>query len=289
MRHFVPESLHFIIMTVEEIIQKALGNEYAGDYKLEASGFSSVYLVSGKSAKYIVKIYDKIGISMSEANGLNALKENQAKVPEVISCGDQYIAMEYILKGNPQRNDLIEMLIRLYSNKAEQFGYTMDNTIGSLIQKNKLCHTFHDFFWKYRLLPRFEQAVRNGFFKEKDADVFYDIYLSFLSRYDFSYSCLVHGDLWNGNVLASSNGYYIIDPSVAYSNPGQDLAMLALFGSPLTSGDLAYIFEAVTGLKDFPARISFFQLYPLLVHINLFGSSYTSRFRNALKDCGGNL
>jgi fructosamine-3-kinase len=82
----------------------------------------------------------------------------------------------------------------------------------------------------------------------------------------------VHGDLWSGNVLFSGSEAYLIDPSVAYSLPEQDFAMLELFGSPLTMDDYR-------SLRDIPVdllkrRIEFFQLYPLLVHVALFGGSY---------------
>ncbi|HNL01934.1 MAG TPA: fructosamine kinase family protein, partial [Leptospiraceae bacterium] len=74
----------------------------------------------------------------------------------------------------------------------------------------------------------------------------------------------------------------LIDPSVSYSHPEQDLAMLELFGSPLSSSDLDLLARE-TGL---PAgrieRRDFFQLYPLLVHVNLFGASYVSQARRAI-------
>ena len=83
---------------------------------------------------------------------------------------------------------------------------------------------------------------------------------------------LVHGDLWSGNVLFTTQGPAIIDPAVYRHYPEVDLAMLTLFGSP---GEA--FFEAYwngSAPADWPRREALFQLYPLLNHLLMFGSGY---------------
>ena len=97
---------------------------------------------------------------------------------------------------------------------------------------------------------------------------------------------LIHGDLWSGNLVVGSKGRcYLIDPSLAYGNPEQDLAMLALFGSCLSLQQKEDIAENFGVGVNFYERIAFWQIYPLLVHVNIFGSSYLGQLRTAMNSC----
>jgi fructosamine-3-kinase len=85
---------------------------------------------------------------------------------------------------------------------------------------------------------------------------------------------LLHGDLWSGNFMFSKNkGVYIFDPACYYGNREMDIAMTTLFGGFKPSFYHAYNqeFPLEKGWED---RIGYCNLYPLLVHANLFGSSY---------------
>jgi fructosamine-3-kinase len=89
---------------------------------------------------------------------------------------------------------------------------------------------------------------------------------------------LLHGDLWAGNVHWAANGLvYLIDPAVHGGHRETDLAMLALFGCPLLDRVLA-AYQEVTPLADgWPDRVPLHQLFPLLVHTELFGGGYAGR------------
>jgi fructosamine-3-kinase len=89
--------------------------------------------------------------------------------------------------------------------------------------------------------------------------------------------CLVHGDLWWGNVLWGVDGRaWLIDPSVHGGHAEEDLAMLALFGALPTR--LVDAYGERNPLADgWEERVELFQLYPLLVHTVLFGGGYRSR------------
>jgi fructosamine-3-kinase len=84
----------------------------------------------------------------------------------------------------------------------------------------------------------------------------------------------LHGDLWQGNVLADSHGRpWLIDPSAYGGHREVDLAMLALFGSP--SPIVLASYGEVAPLADgWQERVGLYQLLPLLVHALLFGGSY---------------
>ena len=85
---------------------------------------------------------------------------------------------------------------------------------------------------------------------------------------------LIHGDLWSGNFITNEEGLpCLIDPAVGYAPREMDLAMMKLFG-----GFPEQVFEEYDEIfpleKGFQERIPIWQLYYLLVHLNIFGSSY---------------
>ncbi|HYH61213.1 MAG TPA: fructosamine kinase family protein, partial [Solirubrobacterales bacterium] len=83
----------------------------------------------------------------------------------------------------------------------------------------------------------------------------------------------LHGDLWSGNVLTTTDGAYLIDPAAYGGHREVDLAMLRLFGSPSQRIFDAYE-EAVPLAEGHAERVELWQLMPLLVHALLFGGSY---------------
>jgi len=84
----------------------------------------------------------------------------------------------------------------------------------------------------------------------------------------------VHGDLWSGNVLITGEGQpCLIDPAVYYGHREMDLAFSKLFGG--FDSVFYESYESVFPLAPgFDQRIGVYNLYPLLVHLNLFGASY---------------
>jgi fructosamine-3-kinase len=92
----------------------------------------------------------------------------------------------------------------------------------------------------------------------------------------------LHGDLWGGNVLADEQGApCLIDPAVYGGHREVDLAMLRLFGGADPRCFAAYdeTWPLAPGHED---RVRLYQLYPLLVHVNLFGGSYVQSVESAL-------
>ncbi|WP_022916197.1 fructosamine kinase family protein [Ruania albidiflava] len=86
----------------------------------------------------------------------------------------------------------------------------------------------------------------------------------------------LHGDLWSGNLMWTTDGVVLIDPAACGGHPEADLAMLELFGAPHLEEILAGYGEVAELAPDWRARIGLHQLFPLLVHALLFGGSYAS-------------
>ncbi len=97
---------------------------------------------------------------------------------------------------------------------------------------------------------------------------------------------LLHGDLWGGNVHMTDDGAAIIDPSVYHGHREVDLAMAELFGGFGPGFHAAYDRAWPLPPGYDPTRRAIYQLYYLLVHVNLFGGSYLGRTRSTLRTAG---
>ena len=97
---------------------------------------------------------------------------------------------------------------------------------------------------------------------------------------------LLHGDLWSGNFMTGTDGSVkLIDPAVYFGFREMDLAMSKLFGG-FDSSFYKFYHEEFPLENGLEKRVDICNLYPLLVHVNLFGGHYAnevdaivSRFR----------
>jgi fructosamine-3-kinase len=85
---------------------------------------------------------------------------------------------------------------------------------------------------------------------------------------------LLHGDLWSGNYAVTQAGEPIIfDPAVYYGDREADLAMTELFGGFSQRFYAAYN-ETWPLDSGYQLRKTFYNLYHILNHFNMFGGGY---------------
>jgi fructosamine-3-kinase len=223
----------------------------------------------------------------AEARGLAWLGEAGAlRVPAVLAQGPDFLVLENIRCGRP-RHDHDERLGRglaaLHAFGAPGFGLDHDNFIGRLDQWNGPLASWADFYRARRLEPQLRMAVDAGRASTAMRRGF-DRILPRLAELvgPCERPARLHGDLWGGNAIVDERGEpCLIDPAVYGGHREVDLAMMKLFG-----GFGARIFAAYD--EAFPlapgheARVSLYQLYFLMVHVNLFGGSYVSQVEHAL-------
>ena len=93
---------------------------------------------------------------------------------------------------------------------------------------------------------------------------------------------LLHGDLWSGNVISGPAGNpVVIDPAIYFGNREAEIAFTRLFGGFDEDFYKSYQgnYPLIPGFED---RCDLYNLYPLLVHANLFGSSYLNAVRGII-------
>lgn len=276
-------------------VGRAVDRDVMGLVASGSSGFSATYRITfdnGSSAFVKARSDDLVGVFREEADGLRWLAETRAvRVPEVLAVRDEdpttdrFLVLTWVdqhLPAPDHDEQLGRDLARLHRSGAPAFGLDHDNFIADLNQSNQQHDSWAGFYATERLEPLARQAVNLGLLPPGAASVF-DRLLERMRDLvgPAEPPARLHGDLWRGNVLAGVRGEpWLIDPAVYGGHREMDLAMMQLFGGfgPRCFAAYAEAFPLSEGHED---RLALYQLYPLLVHVLLFGESYASSAMHA--------
>jgi len=226
----------------------------------------------------------------AEARGLNLLRETGTiRVPEVVAYGQNYqksyLILEYISSTEAKPDfwpHFGASVASLHSQSHSQFGLAFNNYVGSLSQNNSYCENGVDFFIERRLKVQAGLALYNGEISQSLFDKFNRLYELLPSLLPDEKPALLHGDLWSGNYLVDDQGSAtLVDPAVYYGNREAEIAFTHLFGGFQPDFYQGYT-EAMPLGNDFQERIPIYNLYPLMVHVNLFGSGYLGAVERTL-------
>ena len=226
-----------------------------------------------------------------EARGLALLGQaGVIDVPQVLHLDEDeehaFLMLSYIdsaQEANDFWDDFGERLAALHRTHAEKFGLDHDNYMGSLYQRNSQHDDWVEFFIMERLEPQIKLAREDGNLSRNDVTAFERLYKKLDSIFPETQPSLVHGDLWSGNFMVNHEGRAcLIDPAAYYGHPEIDIAMSTLFGGFSNRFHEAYNRHNPLE-KGWRYRLPVYNLYPLMVHVNLFGGSYLSSVRQTLR------
>lgn len=241
--------------------------------------------------RYFVKSNRDIpGIFQAESDGLRAIAATESfRVPEVIGLGEtesgtQFLVLEFICpSSSPPENfgrQFGRQLAQLHraNHQETRFGFPDDNFIGSTAQKNAWHQDWVEFFAVQRLGFQLKLANKKGL-ATPELNRMCDKLILRLDRFISSSTdstALIHGDLWSGNYLVSSDGApVLIDPATYFGNRESEFGMTKLFGGFNPEFYHAYN-DAYPLTEGWEQRVEIYQLYHLLNHLNIFGTSYIS-------------
>jgi fructosamine-3-kinase len=286
-------------LSEQEIIQKILqeGLKKTGEINSikHLSGgciHHTVKVVCGKENLF-VKWNDASFLEMflTEARGLKVLKESkQIDIPEVYAVGSNnehaYLVLPFIEQGLPSKNywsDFGLCLSELHKHTRDGYGLAFVNFIGTLPQLNSNDESWIHFFIEKRLKPQITMAKDAGKLTEKHVGDFNLLIRKLPGILIEERPALLHGDLWSGNVLTSERGnVFLVDPAVYYGHREIEIAFTLLFGG-FDEKFYASYFENYPVEKGFEERADIYNIYPLLVHLNLFGGGYLNQVLQVLK------
>jgi protein-ribulosamine 3-kinase len=218
-----------------------------------------------------------------EKEGLELIaRQKIIKTPEVIACfeeeGYQFLLMEWIREG--EKNPVFwkkfgEQLAALHQVTCEHFGYTGNNYMGSVPQSNSLSDNWTGFFILERIEPLLKHCTGKQLLPAAYRAAIEKLYPVLPGIFSNAIKpALLHGDLWSGNFICNENSEpVLIDPAVYFGHPSVDLSMTTLFG-----GFSPGFYQAYNHHFPFPSNYKeqwdICLLYPLLIHLFLFGKSY---------------
>jgi fructosamine-3-kinase len=271
---------------LERALARRFGAEVLGAERLSGGDINDAFAVTlGGGRRLFVKTNDRSppGMFDAEARGLAWLAEARAiRLPEVLGASapgePPFLALELVREGARRPSfdeELGRSLAALHRFGAAHFGLDHDNFIGSLPQSNHPRASWVDFFRAQRLEPQLSLALSSGRADTAMRRGFERLF-SRLSELEGPEEppARLHGDLWAGNLHVDESGApCLIDPAAYAGHREMDLAMMRLFGGYSERTFSAYdeVFPLADGVEE---RVGLHQLYPLMVHVNLFGGGY---------------
>lgn len=272
---------------------------------LEASGYVSSYtLVRRSSSESQEMLTIEVGRKLlflkcskqseakdrfrSEYEGLKALEKAGINIPANLNRGESgeyaWLLMEFVPNGSPNstsEKELGRQIALLHTSQAAKYGWESDNFIATLPQFNASDHHWWRFYGQQRLLPQVEMAGTK--LPEQLKKRIRTVVQFGNDVFPAEKPSLCHGDLWSGNVLHAENGkVYFIDPAIYVGHREMDMGMTLLFGGFGKSFYESYQTHFPLE-RNWLKRVPITTLYPLLVHVNLFGESYIQKLEAALR------
>lgn len=289
--------MYYLTEVITNRIEAQLGQNVVDVTPVSGGDINDARLIKTQSGQsFFVKINSgeqAFPMFQVEAKGLDILRSAvppQISIPEFVACDQTgesaFLLLEYIPTGTPLSGFWATFgngLARMHQNSRDHFGLDHANFIGRLPQSNTDHADWPSFYTHERLMPQGKLAYEQNLFDLNDMQYLERLCKQLGDLYPTEPPALVHGDLWNGNYLVHANGKAVlIDPAVAYSHREMDLAMTKLFGGfPqefYSAYDASYPLE-----QGWEERLPFGQLYYLLVHLNMFGSSYLPAVKRIIK------
>ena len=261
--------------------------------RVHGGSINESFFVETNKNKYFIKCHPnspKHFFSM-EAKGLQYIKNTGTiSVPEVLAYSDEkeaaFLVLEWI-EGQETVNTqalLGRQLAAMHEHAVEKHGFSQDTYSGILPQPNGLYDNWLEYYRDRRLRAQLELGMENNTITGKRREKM-DQLLESLGNWipeDMKPSYL-HGDLWNGNWMAGSGGRpYLIDPSFLFGDRHFEIAFTELFGGFSQAFYRAYS-DRYSLDPLYHERKPLYQLYYLLVHINLFGEVYGTQVDRVLK------
>ncbi|MBK3576995.1 fructosamine kinase family protein [Streptomyces sp. MBT65] len=253
---------------------------------------TEVALDGGRSV--VVKGDEAPGAVRAEAAGLRWLADaGTVRVPTVRGQDANWLVTDRVPTGPPSARAAVRFgrdLAALHASGAPAFGAPppggpTDAYIGLAPMRNVPTAEWPNWYAGQRVLPYLRRAVDGG---TLDADEGRTVERVCERLPELAGPAeppaRLHGDLWDGNVLWGTDGHvWLIDPAAHGGHRETDLAMLHLFGCPHLPEVLDGYQDSAPLAPDWTDRIGLHQLFPLLVHVVLFGRGYAERALSAAR------
>lgn len=284
-----------MVQRLTQLIKGVLSNQVLGVEPLSGGSVGKVFLIRLEDGEEVVAKVDESGVSRLDLEGkmLEYLSfHSHLPVPKVIHSSTTLLILRRIRGRNyftkKGEEHAAELLADLHNIHADYYGFEYDTLIGGLHQPNPRSAQWLDFFRENRLHFMAQEAYTNG---QLPKDVFARLerlcekleeYLS-----EPEQPSLIHGDAWAGNILSEKDRITgFIDPAIYFADPEIELAFTTLFRTFGSNFFGRYQEFRIIHPEFMEVRRHIYNLYPLLVHVRLFGGSYLNSVSQTLTRFG---
>lgn len=277
---------------VAEGIEAHLGERLVSARPMGGGCVGEVYRAGLSDGSTVVAKVDRTGGEGQlplEGYMLRYLRQNSnLPAPYVYHSSGSLLLMEFVEGGGGRSEGAelhaAELMSNLHNIHSGHYGLERDTLIGGLHQPNPQTCSWVEFFWDQRLVYM-ARVAREA---ERLPDSLFGRIVDLSEKLDEFIEepeapSLIHGDIWGGNVLTKGNKVSgFLDPALYYADPEIELAFITLFG---TFGDAFFRrYGELRGIRGgfFEVRRDIYNLYPLLVHVRLFGGGYVGAVESTL-------
>lgn len=278
--------------SISSKLETALGSRIIKSRPLSGGDIADVSLLSLEDGRSVVAKRPRMDQPDTTAVEKMMLKHLKSKsklpVPEVLFQTKGLLVISHIPHAGAgdlvaASADVARHVAGLHAVRPKgsrpYFGFDKDTYIGPLPQQNKASGNWVEFFREHRLLAMAGSATRTGKMPaelmdriETLADKLPDLLPATPP------SSLLHGDLWSGNMLldgAKAAGF--IDPAISYGHAEMDLAFIEMMGGLAPTFFDSYSEISPIDTEFHTVRKYIYKLWPLLVHVRLFGGGYVGQ------------
>ena len=279
---------------MKQLIENITKKSISKIVNLSSNYISNVYLIEfSDENKIVAKSSNHKDCISIEGFMLNFLKlKTTLPVPSVHYCKKNLILMDYLGNNYPlnQKTEVFaaDLIAALHNVSSEQYGLKKTTHIGGLAQPNLYCKSWINFFRDQRLIFMSNHAFNEGLLT-LETRLRMDTLCDKIDKWidEPPLPSLIHGDLWAGNVICEQNHLKgFIDPAIYFANPEIELAFSTLFSTFNHTFFDRYKEHRIINPGFFEERRHVYNLYPLLVHLRLFGVKYLTQLEKILTRLG---
>ncbi len=278
-------------------IEKLLDNKKIIDSKLlsDSFGINCLKIVTTDSKEFIVKYYyknnDKFNAIKSEKDNLLFFNRQKfSQFPSIINYNDNLLIMSFINNDDDQPNqtngDLLNSIISLHSNRSEDYGFSFDTQIGGLRQINSSSKNWLEFYRDKRLNYIFDLVNKNQPMDET-INTKIDLLIKKIDNFlpNKPTSSLLHGDLWEGNILFKNKKFVgFIDPGSFYGHNELEISYLRWFNPKFIDENFLDKYSDHIKIDKYYLEYEpIYQLYYSLLNVYLWDRSYIEDVRKLLE------
>ena len=273
-------------------LESIIGHEIITIDLFQKGQIGDIYKVETGNNCYILKTSQPSDRLQIEADMLLDINKYDIAVPQCFDVNDRHLLMEYIeerrVTDTVKELQAAKSLADLHSvtNESRMYGYYYNTAIASFTQNNEQTqYNWGLFLGQMRILPMAKICYDKGYISKKIAEQLETLCRDIYKRIDMSSitPSLLHGYLWSGNILFNECGATLIDPAIYFGDREMELACILMFN---TFGDTFFnTYAQVHPLSDdfYETKVPLYQIYPILVHVALYGSAYVKQLDHVLQ------